>query len=304
MKIVKHLATLCLLFLSTASSAAVVYIGQDRPASVKFPANYDPSRSYPLVLLLHGYGSGGDETVTYLEADLHQAASQFIYVVPEGTRNAEGLRFWNNMPPQKPGEVNDSAYLQSLISEIKGRWKVDSKRVYAVGISNGGFMAYRLACDTDGVFAGIVSIAGGMFADTALCETKTPVSILHIHGTKDDIVPFASARPGLLGALESVQAWVPKNGCQKSEERLFARDIMLQPIIPGIVLANGAYQGPKGPIIINDEGRKDTDELLWTDCASAVKVGLWRVHGGSHVPDYSGKNLLGQALEFLGAPRP
>lgn len=302
MRMFKCLAFLFLSLLSTPSWAAVVYIGKDRPAAVKFPANYDANRSHPLVLLLHGYGSGGDETVGYLEADLQQAASSFVYLVPEGTRDAEGRRFWNNMPPQQKGAVDDSAYLQSLISEVKTRWNIDSQRIYVVGISNGGFMAYRLACDTDGVFAGIVSIAGGMFADTALCQTKTPLSVLQVHGTRDEIVPFASQRPNMLGAFESAQSWAQRSGCQKSEERLLSRDLMLQPIIPGIVLADGAYKAPDGPVIINDEGKTDTDEILWTDCSSPVRIGLWRVNGGSHVPDYSGKNLLGQALDFISRP--
>jgi polyhydroxybutyrate depolymerase len=302
-KTLKHICSLFLLVLSATSSAAVLYIGKDRPASVKFPANYDASRSYPLVLFLHGYGSGGDETVTYLEADLQQAASSFIAIVPEGTRDAEGRLHWNTVLPQQKGTVDDSAYLQSLISEVKGRWNVDSKRVYIVGISNGGFMAYRLACDTDGVFAGIVSIAGSMFANTSLCQTKTPISVLQIHGTKDEIVPFVSQNSGNLGAFESAQTWAQRNGCQTPEEKLLSRDLMLQPFIPGIVLANGAYTAPSGPFIINDEGQRETDEILWSSCAAGTKVGLWRVNGASHVPDYSGKNLLGQALEFLQGTR-
>ena len=138
-KTLKHICSLFLLLLSASSSAAVVYIGKDRPAAVKLPANYDLNRSYPLVLFLHGYGSGGDETVVYLEADQQQAASCFISIVPEGTPDAQGRLQWNTVLPQQEGAVNDSAYLQSLVSEVKGRWNVDSQRVYVVGISNGGF---------------------------------------------------------------------------------------------------------------------------------------------------------------------
>jgi polyhydroxybutyrate depolymerase len=164
-------------------------------------------------------------------------------------------------------------------------------------------MAYRLACDTDGVFAGIVSIAGSMFANTSLCQTKTPISVLQIHGTKDEIVPFVSQTSGNLGAFESAQTWAQRNGCPSPEEKLLSRDLMLQPFIPGIVLANGAYTAPSGPFIINDEGQRETDEVLWSSCAAGTRVGLWRVNGASHVPDYSGKNLLGQALEFLQGSR-
>jgi len=64
---------------------------------------------------------------------------------------------------------------------------------------------------------------------------------------------------------------------------------MLQPIIPGIVLADGAYQAPSGPVMIDDEGAKETDPVLWSGYSQSVKVGLWRMDGGTHVPDYSGK---------------
>ncbi|HYX34285.1 MAG TPA: alpha/beta hydrolase-fold protein [Oligoflexus sp.] len=284
---------------SATAWSAMVYLGKDRPAAVKLPSSYDPAKSYPLLVLLHGYSSGAMETIYYLEADLQQSQSEFIILAPNGTLNAEGLRFWNAAPPQQPGAVNDSAYLQNLITEVKERFKVDSKKVYAFGISNGGFMAYRLACDTEGVFAGIVSIAGAMFANTSLCQSKTPVSVLQIHGTADNIVPFVSKRPETLGAFESSQTWSQHNGCGNFQEQPAALDLMLQPEIPGIVLGGGAYQGPEGPVITDDQGARETDQLVWSECAQSTKVGLWRVNGGSHVPDYTGKNLIGQALEFF-----
>lgn len=301
----KRLASLALLLSwmftagSSAALAAFVYIGKERPAAVKLPANYDSSQTYPLLVLLHGYASGATETVYYLEADLQQAASPSIFLVPQGTLNAEGRRFWNYNPPQNPDQVNDSAYIQALIVEARERFRIDPARIYVIGISNGGFMAYRLACDTDGLFAGIVSIAGGMFSDASLCQTKTPISVLQIHGTKDNIVPFVSQRPQTLGAFASTESWAQRNGCKNFEELPGSRDLMLQPEIPGIVLADGAYQAPLDSIITNDQGAQETDQLLWSECLQSVKVGLWRVNGATHVPDYSGKNLIGQALDFF-----
>ncbi|WP_141731472.1 alpha/beta hydrolase family esterase [Oligoflexus tunisiensis] len=287
------------LFSSPMALAAFVYLGSDRPAAVKLPAHYNANQKYPLLVILHGYGSTASETGFYLEVDVHPMAAPYIYIAPEGTLDAQGRRHWNAAPPQEPGEVNDSIYLQELIAQAKATFSVDPARIYVVGVSNGGFMAYRLACDTDGLLAGIVSIAGAMFSDQSYCRTKTPISVLQIHGTRDEIVPFESTRPESLGALASAQTWAQKNGCQSSAEMLNARDVMLQPLIPGIVLADGAYQAPPGPIVVDDLGAQETDELSWSACAQGVNVGLWRVNGGTHVPDYSGKNLIGQALEFL-----
>jgi polyhydroxybutyrate depolymerase len=138
-----------------------------------------------------------------------------------------------------------------------------------------------------------------MFSDSNYCKTKTPISVLQIHGTRDEIVPFAGGFPGQLGAQASAQTWAQRNGCQTFTETLNARDVMLQPIIPGIVLADGAYQAPPGPIIVDDLGARETDELAWSSCAGGTQVGLWSVNGGTHVPDYSGKKLIGKALDFL-----
>ncbi|MFW7382104.1 MAG: alpha/beta hydrolase family esterase [Oligoflexus sp.] len=187
--------------------------------------NYRPTMTLKKIthylLLLHGYGSGANETIFYLEADLLQAQAEYITLAPEGTINTEGRRFWNATPeccgPAEPS-VNDSAYLQSLIAQAKDQYSVDPAKIYVIGISNGGFMAYRLACDTKGLLRGIVSIAGTMFADTSTCQNKDPISVLQIHGTRDKVIPFADIGQRYPGARASAEFWATNNECQSFVE--------------------------------------------------------------------------------------
>ena len=92
--------------------------------------------------------------------------------------------------------VDDVPFFEALLDEI-GAWAdVDPDRVFATGISNGGAMSYRLACDMPERIAGIASVAGMNAAETAPgCTPSEPVPVLHIHGTDDPCAPYGAAPP-------------------------------------------------------------------------------------------------------------
>src|SRR5438552_289063 len=109
------------------------------------------------------------------------------------------------------------------------RFAVDRKRISLFGNSGGAFMAHRMACQSADLIAGIASRAGATFLDASRCEHSQPVNILHIHGTKDVINPYAGGvspsnpgnpggpypnGPALPGALQTVQLWAGYNGAR------------------------------------------------------------------------------------------
>lgn len=187
--------------------------GGARPVEIRVPADYDASHPPPLLLVLHGYASGGVANDIYMRMTTIADAKGFFYVSPDGTRDSMGHLFWNATDDccdyDKTG-VDDVGYLTSLVDEIRSVYAIDPKRIFVVGHSNGGFMANRLACDRADLFAAVVSWAGANYADPSRCKPSGPIGFLQIHGTKDAEVPFDAV------AAQTTATWADKNGCSAS----------------------------------------------------------------------------------------
>ena len=123
----------------------------------------------------------------------------FALILPNGTRDREGQRFWNATDlccGRSDSKPDDVAYLSGLVEEVGER--VSIERIFAVGLSNGGFMSYRLACESLPGLTAIVVLGGSSFNDPTRCDSARPVSVLHVHGTGDTIIKFEGGmNPGL-----------------------------------------------------------------------------------------------------------
>jgi len=295
-----------ILAMAAPLQAKEVKVGGERPAVLKLPAFYSEKKSYPLVVLLHGRGNNAALTDLYLGLSRSQIFHKYMLLLPDGTVRDDGQRVWNateSCCATNNKDVDDSKYLQDLVQEVKSKYQVDASQVYLYGHSNGGFMAYRLACDTNGVFAGVVSVAGSEFANPADCKTNTPINILQIHGTEDSIVPFDAQAAGkdYPGAFQTVERWAERNQCQSYTERPKSLNLVLIKLEPGLD-ANG------NPTIIGDFSdyvtlgfKPETDQFLYDDCSNGTKVGLWKVNGSNHGPVFLGENFVGKTLQFLRA---
>jgi polyhydroxybutyrate depolymerase len=125
------------------------------------------------------------------------------------------------------GKADDVAFIGKLLDDLGTLVKVDEKRVYACGMSNGAMMCYRLAAELSGRIAAIAPVAGTIAVDQS--KPKRPVPVIHFHGTKDTLVPFgkgkAPAFMKLKGVEESVRTWVKLNGCgEKARTETISRD--------------------------------------------------------------------------------
>jgi polyhydroxybutyrate depolymerase len=138
-----------------------------------------------LVVMLHGGFGSGEQAESSYGWDAMADREGFVVAYPDGLNRA-----WNvgGGCCGAPGSTNvdDVAFITTMVSTIGQSVPLDRTRVYATGISNGGMLAYRLACDTD-VFAAI-----GPDSATLLgaCPSPHPVSVLHIHGTADRNIPY------------------------------------------------------------------------------------------------------------------
>jgi polyhydroxybutyrate depolymerase len=268
-------------------------VGGARPAWLVVPENRAVGKRLPLIMMLHAYGATGPMEEWFFRLKPHAESRGFLYVVPDGTPNAEGKNYWNATdaccaPPPNLADAgalpDDVEYLRELVGEVMSKYDVDTKRVYVVGHSNGGFMAHRLACEHPELFAAFVSLAGATFYDAARCKPGSPVSALQIHGTADATIGidggmfFGNKFPS---ARTTVDRWAALNGCDPT------------------------------PIPIDDRydldfriSGKETRALRFGGCRANSVVELWWMEGSGHVP-LTTAELGGRIVDFLFAhPKP
>ena len=265
-----------------------VFVNAGRgPILVQVPPSYDPEVPAPVVVLLHGYGSSGatkeaEYQITPLADELG-----FLYLYPDGTTDFLGSRFWNATDACCNffgSGVDDVAYLTALLDEIDSVLSVDPRRVFFVGHSNGGFMAYRMACERSSRIAAIASLAGATFLNAAACAPSDPVHVLQVHGTADSVIQYNG---GCLigcypGAAESVNQWVGFNGCSPVGD----------PTLPPLDLDAG-IPGAETQVI-----------RYAVDCRPGGSAELWSIQGGAHSPNIT-NNFSRLIVEFLlGHPAP
>jgi polyhydroxybutyrate depolymerase len=265
-----------------ASAASTTLAATDgRPYDVFVPKSYDGSAAVPLIISLHGYTSSGAEQDQYFKLQPLAEQRGFLYIHPDGTKDASGNQFWNATDAccdLRGASTDDAAYLLSMIEQVRQKYKVDPKRIYIVGHSNGAFMSYRMACDHADKVAAIVSLAGATFADPARCKPSQPVSVLQVHGTADNVIPYMGGQ--ILGhafpsAEKTVSTWASLDGCGETPTAA-----------PTTLDLDDTLEG--------DEASVST----FTDCKSGTSVELWSIKDGAHSPNLSAAFSSG-LVDFL-----
>ncbi len=256
-------------------------VGGDRKVTVYVPASYDGQKPFPLVILLHGYSVSGLLQEIYMQFKPVAESRGFLYANPDGTLDMSGKRFWN---PSPSGMPDDDGYLMGLVHEIEKNFRVDPKRVYFVGHSNGGFMAFYLACKHPDEIAAIATLAGAMWESAKGCTT-TPVSLLDLHGTGDTTVSYDGGElfgMKFAGAKTSALDWVAIDGCDPTADESAA------PIdVDGKIAGN------------------ETTIARWGKCKAATGVELWTMAGSPHIPLPLAPGFAGRVADFLLAhPKP
>ena len=263
--------TLALIY--PAQAAHNFTVGGDRPVTVNLPDTI--TNPAPLLILLHSASTSGAHQENYMRLGPVAKKNGIIYIAPDGTVNPEGKRFWSASKSccnKYKAEVDDVAYINSLIEEINLKTPVDPKRIYLIGHSNGAFMSFTFACKTNKV-AAIVAIAGAMDADSD-CTPSTPVSLLNIHGTADKTIKVAG---GLMNnvAYTSAKSTVTRialaNKC--SMPAITKKDF--EPTI-------------KGP---------ETTVINYS-CDTHTHLQYWKIANGSHSPKLPA-DFAEQVISFL-----
>lgn len=198
--------------------------GLERTYVLHLPRARDPKKPAPLVLALHG-GSGTGEgfpRLTHHGFDDLADRDGWIVVYPDGVGKSwnDGRRVEKIEASRK--NIDDVAFIAALIDELASKHDVDTKRVYATGISNGGFMSQRLARDLSSRIAAIAPVAASLHIDDDVATVPSrAVSVLAINGTKDPLVPFEGGSVHFLrqqrgrcrSTRETIDWWVKTDGC-------------------------------------------------------------------------------------------
>ena len=199
-----------LVIAQSVTTETILHNGLERSYILYVPESYSENASNPLVLNLHGYSSNAGQQMIY--SDFYNIAETegFILIHPEGTIDSNGFQFWNS---GDLFEIDDVGFLSTLIDTIASNYNINEDRIYSMGMSNGGFMSYRLACELSDKIAAIASVTGSM-STTQInsCNPTSPVPIMQIHGTSDPTVLYSGSF-GIAPIDDVISFWVNTNNC-------------------------------------------------------------------------------------------
>ena len=215
---IRYLCTVFALGIATAGIAQTDIVGTiqssglTREYRLYKPAAYTGNTAVPLVINMHGYSSNNLEQEFYGDFRGIADTANFLVVHPNGTFDNQGQRFWNTFG--NGATVDDVGFIRDLIDTLSASFNIDPQRIYATGMSNGGFMSYSLACELNERIAAIASVTGSMSPfKLATCNPARPVPVMEIHGTADNVVPYNGIPLSMVATADLVNAWVEFNNC-------------------------------------------------------------------------------------------
>jgi polyhydroxybutyrate depolymerase len=192
----------------------IMFDGNTREYEVQVPASYDNSAPIPVVFDLHGLGSNSGQQQLISGWQALAEANGFAVVRPNGFG---AIRSWNGgdtcCGTALSQNLDDVGLMKAILAEVKSQLCVDDKHVYASGLSNGGAMSHRLACDAPDVFAAVAPVSYPIaYLPISKCQPSQPVGVMHSHGTGDLTVNYNGGL-GVASAPASFAQWGSNNNC-------------------------------------------------------------------------------------------
>lgn len=266
--------------------------GNPRSFIVYLPAGYNNAGKMSLIFVIHG-GSGTPEGMINI-ANFKPISDRdkVVLVYPAGIQNN-----WNDGRPTTPNQlgINDVSFFSQMCDYMINNYSVDGTRIYATGISNGGFMSSRLGCELSSKIAAIAVDAATIEANTIAptCNPGRAVPSIYIHGTTDPLVPFTggamtaggTAGGTILSHFQAIDKWVAINGCNSTpivadlpditndgttiKQRVYSGGTNGSEVVSYIIL-NGGHTWPQGfqylPEVIIGKTSQDMNacEVIWT----------------------------------------
>ena len=184
----------------------IEFAGQTRQFRIHIPPGYAPDTPTPVILNFHGFGSQSSEQIFFSAMNETSDEKGFIVVYPDGLPNSNGSQAWNGGTCCADDNRDDVGFTRAMVDQLDTLICMDRERLFSTGMSNGGYMSYRLACDAPDLVKAVAPVAGALGIPEASCTPAQTVPLIHIHGTVDSAVPYSAA-------VSSVEAWASKAGC-------------------------------------------------------------------------------------------
>ncbi len=162
-----------------------------RTYTLRLPSTYDGSTPLPLIIAMHGGFGSGTQLETQCGLTAKAEAEGFAVVYPDGYPSPINIRTWNAggcCGYAMNSDIDDVGFISALLDTLIASYAIDTQRIYATGMSNGGFMSYRLACELSERIAAIAPVSASM--TIAVCEPARSVPVLAMHSYLDTSVPY------------------------------------------------------------------------------------------------------------------
>src|SRR6202142_2908971 len=219
---------------STDSTHTLTFGGIQRTYVLHIPSSYDGNQPVPLVFDFHG--GLGNALTQIRTSNFEPLAEQkdFIVVYPNGTGLlGDKLLTWNGgtcCGYAVNHNIDDVGFVRAIVAELESNYKIDPKRIYATGLSNGGIMSQRLACDASDLFAAIGPVSGTL--NDPQCAPKEPVSVIEFHGRADQHLPYdggigdkSLADLSFVSVKDTIDAWSKFDQCSPTPQTSTFADI-------------------------------------------------------------------------------
>jgi polyhydroxybutyrate depolymerase len=239
-------------YTANRDNGSFVSSGEKRDYLLYVPSSYDRRRSTPLVISMHGaglWGAAQKETSRWNDLADEQG---FIVVYPSAV-GGKGVRIWRAEPGA--GLMKDVRFISELIDTLKASYNIDSTRIYANGLSNGGGMSFVLSCTLSDRIAAVGMVAAAQTMPWRWCKDHRAVPMIAFHGTTDPEVPYNGG-----------SSWV--------SQRPF-------PSTPKWA-ANWARRNRCGANPVESVVTADVTRRTYTNCADNAAVALYTIRGGGH----------------------
>jgi polyhydroxybutyrate depolymerase len=249
--------TLLSVYAPNRTNGSIISSGDKREYLLYVPGSYDSTKPTPLVISMHAAMNWPAFQMKVSQWNKAADKNGFIVVYPAGTDPLHlGPSAWFMDGSGSPSTMPDVRFISQLIDTLEAKYNIDSTRIYANGLSNGGGMAFALSCTLSHRIAAIGAVSAAQSLPWSWCKDPTPIPMIAFHGTADPFVPYNGAPPGWLNPkpFPNVSTWA----------------------------ANWARRNHCGPNPVDSTVAADVTRREYTNCAKNAAVVFYTIKAGGH----------------------